>query len=199
MSTTITGVAISPVNMEDRKNLGIKPGDTVRVHQKIVDQKGKARIQVFEGLVINVHKGHTPTDSTFTVRRLVSGVGVEKVFSLHSPKVEKIEVKKVAKIRRAKLFFLRGRQGKAARLGERFTTADEFQIAIDTEAEKKEEVVEDKIEATEDTKEGEAAAAKKEEDDKKEEEEKKEEVPASAEATAGKKDEKEEAEDKKDA
>lgn len=112
----------------------VRPGFTVRVHERI-QEGGKERIQVFEGLVIAVHKGSTPTDSTFTVRKIASGIGVERVFSLHSPKIEKIEVKKVARVRRAKLFFLRGRRGKAARLSERFTTADEFAVATPVEAE----------------------------------------------------------------
>ena len=108
----------------------VRPGYTVRIHERI-QEGNKERIQIFEGLVISVHKGLTPTDSTFTVRRIASGVGVEKVFPLHSPKIEKIEVKKVAKVRRAKLFFLRGRRGKAARLSERFTTAEEFAVGLE--------------------------------------------------------------------
>jgi len=120
----------------------VRPGFTVRVHERI-QEGGKERIQVFEGLVIAVHKGSTPTDSTFTVRRIASGIGVERVFSLHSPKIEKIEVKKVARVRRAKLFFLRGRRGKAARLSERFTTADEFAVATPVEPEP--EVIEEDI------------------------------------------------------
>lgn len=114
----------------------IRPGFTVRVHEKIQEGE-KERIQMFEGLVVSVHKGHTPADSTITVRRIVSGVGVEKIFPVHSPNVEKIEVKKLAKVRRAKLFFLRGRHGKAARLSERFTTADEFAVDQETPAEEK--------------------------------------------------------------
>lgn len=106
----------------------IRPGYTVRVHQK-VEEGGKQRTQVFEGLVIGVHKGHIATDFSFTVRRIASGIGVEKVFALHSPLIDKIEVKKVAKVRRAKLNFLRGRGGKNAKLSERFTNADEFKIA----------------------------------------------------------------------
>ena len=106
----------------------IRPGYTVRVHERI-QEGNKERIQIFEGLVIAVHNGSMPTDATVTVRKIASGVGVEKIFLLHSPKIEKLEVKKVAKVRRAKLFFLRGRRGKAARLSERFTTADEFAIA----------------------------------------------------------------------
>jgi len=119
----------------------IRPGYTVRVHERI-QEGGKERVQVFEGLVISAHRGQTPTDTTFTVRRIVSGVGVEKIFSLHSPKIEKIDVKKVAKVRRAKLFFLRGRRGKAARLSERFTTAEEFAIAAAPEPEKEDVIVE---------------------------------------------------------
>jgi len=108
----------------------IKPGYTVRVHERIHDEEGgKGRIQIFEGLVIGVHNGHVLSDRTITVRRIASGVGVEKNFPLSSRLVEKIEVKKVASVRRAKLNFLRGRTGKSARLSERFTTSDEFSIA----------------------------------------------------------------------
>jgi large subunit ribosomal protein L19 len=107
----------------------LKPGYTVRVHERIKEGE-KERVQIFEGLVIGVHNGHVSTDATFTVRRVASGVGVERIFSLHSPMVEKIDVKKVAKVRRAKLNFLRGRAGKSARLSERFTSADEFAVAV---------------------------------------------------------------------
>lgn len=116
----------------------IKPGYTVRVHEKI-QESGKERVQIFEGLVISVHKGHVATDASFTVRRIVSGVGVEKVFTLHSPSLEKIEVKKVAKVRRAKLFFIRSRSGKSARMTERFTTEGEFAVATPAMAETMEE------------------------------------------------------------
>lgn len=104
----------------------IQPGYTVRVHERIQEGE-KTRVQVFEGLVIGVHKGHVPTDRSFTVRKVVSGIGVEKVFATHSPNLEKIEVKKVAKVRRARLNFLRGRTGKAARMIERFTNEGEFE------------------------------------------------------------------------
>ncbi|MBP7114018.1 MAG: 50S ribosomal protein L19 [Candidatus Peribacteraceae bacterium] len=110
----------------------IQPGYTVRVHTKI--QMGdKDRVQIFEGLVIGVHRGHSPTDCSFTVRKVASGIGVERVFPLYSPNIEKIEVKKIAKVRRAKLNFLRGRAGKSAKLSERFTNADEFATAIASE------------------------------------------------------------------
>jgi large subunit ribosomal protein L19 len=133
------------------KRPDIRPGYTVRVHQK-VQEGDKQRVQIFEGLVIGMHKGHNPTDVSFTVRRIASGVGVERVFPLHSPLIEKIEVKKIAKVRRAKLNFLRGRAGKGARLSERFTSSDEFNIAAAPapEAPKAEEVAaapEAKVEA----------------------------------------------------
>jgi len=148
----------------------IRPGYTVRVHERI-QEGGKERIQVFEGLVISVHKGLTPADSTFTVRRIASGVGVERNFPLHSPKIEKIEVKKVAKIRRAKLFFLRGRKGKAARLSERFTTAEEFAVAAPVVDEKEEAAKEESAEELV----AEVEAKEKKEDKEEEKEEKTEE------------------------
>ena len=116
-----------------RKTPDIAPGNTVRVHERVREGE-KERVQIFEGLVIGVHRGHTPTDRSFTVRKIVSGIGVEKVFPLLSPVLEKIEVKKIAKVRRAKLNFLRGRKGKAARMSERFTKDDEFGQAVTTEA-----------------------------------------------------------------
>lgn len=141
----------------------LRPGYTVRVYERI-KEGDKERIQVFEGLIISIHRGKTPLDTTFTVRRIASGVGVERVFPLHSPLIEKIEVKKVAKVRRAKLFFLRGRRGKAARLSERFTTSDEFSIAaaVEEEEEAPEEAsvqgeVGEETEETEEAKESEGA------------------------------------------
>ena len=112
-----------------RKVPDVAPGNTVRVHERIKEGE-KERIQIFEGLIIGIHRGHTPTDTSFTVRRIVSGVGVEKVFPMHSPAVDRIEVKKIAKVRRARLNFLRGRKGKAARMSERFTTSEEFAGAV---------------------------------------------------------------------
>ena len=105
MKAALTGVNISPVNMEERKNLGIKAGDTVRVHQKIQD-KGKTRIQVFEGLVLARKHGNEP-GATFTVRKVASGVGVEKIFPLYSPMIDKLEIVKRSKVRRGKLYFIR--------------------------------------------------------------------------------------------
>jgi large subunit ribosomal protein L19 len=113
----------------EKKRPDIAPGYTVRVHERIREGE-RERVQIFEGLVIGLHRGHIPTDTTFTVRRIASGVGVERIFALHSPAIEKIDVKKIAKVRRAKLTFLRGRRGKSARMSERFTGADEFAIAV---------------------------------------------------------------------
>jgi len=92
-----------------------KVGDTVRVHGKIVEGQ-KERIQVFEGVVIKRQNGGAR--ETFTVRRLSYGVGVEKTWPLHSPRVDKVEVVRRGIVRRAKLFYLRGRVGKASKVKE---------------------------------------------------------------------------------
>ncbi len=92
----------------------IRPGDTVRVHQKI-KEGDKERIQVFEGLVL-ARKHGKGISATITVRRIISGIGVERIFPIHSPIIEKIEVLKRAKVRRAKLYYLRTAKGKKARL-----------------------------------------------------------------------------------
>ena len=105
MKAAVAGVTISPVNMEERKGLGIKAGDTVKVHQKIQD-KGKTRIQIFEGLVLARKHGSEP-GATFTVRKVASGVGVEKIYPLYSPLIDKIEIVKRSKVRRAKLYYIR--------------------------------------------------------------------------------------------
>jgi len=91
--------------MDDRKNLGIKAGDTVKVHQKIQD-KGKTRIQIFEGIVLARKHGAEP-GATFTVRKVASGVGVEKIFPLYSPNIDMIEIVRRSKVRRSKLYFIR--------------------------------------------------------------------------------------------
>jgi len=93
-----------------------KPGDTVRVHVK-VREGNRERIQVFEGPVI-ARQGSGLTE-TFTVRRIASGVGVERTFPVHAPVIDKLEVVTRGKVRRAKLYYLRGRRGRAARIKER--------------------------------------------------------------------------------
>jgi large subunit ribosomal protein L19 len=97
------------------KRPAIKTGDTVRVHVR-VREGDKERIQIFEGLVISVRRGGTR--STFTVRKVSFGQGVERIFPLHSPTIAKIEVVRSAKVRRAKLYYLRELKGKAARMRE---------------------------------------------------------------------------------
>jgi len=100
----------SGVNIEERQKLDLRSGDTVRVWQKIVE-KDKTRLQAFEGLVLAVKHGKE-AGSTFTVRRVASGVGVEKIFPLYSPVIEKIEVVKRSKTRRAKLYHIREKAAK---------------------------------------------------------------------------------------
>jgi len=97
----------------------VKAGDAIVVHQKIVEG-GKERVQAFEGMVLKVHKPKS-LDGTFTVRKMSFGVGVEKTYPLFSPNIVKIEFKKEAPVRRARLYYLRGLAGKALRLKEKAT------------------------------------------------------------------------------
>lgn len=97
-------------NKEARKNLDMRAGDTVRVHQKI-QEKGKTRIQVFEGLVL-ARKHGAEAGGTFTVRKMSNGYGVERIFPLYSPSIDKIEVIRRAKVRRAKLYYIRKKAAK---------------------------------------------------------------------------------------
>jgi len=92
------------------------PGDSVKVHVKVVEG-GKERIQVYEGVVIR--RSHGGLKETFTVRKISGGVGVERTFPVHSPMLSKIEVLRKGKVRRAKLYYLRERSGKSARIEER--------------------------------------------------------------------------------
>jgi large subunit ribosomal protein L19 len=95
----------------------MEPGDTVRVHTRIVEGD-RERVQVFQGTVIRLRRGSV--NSNFTVRRIASdGIGVERTFLIHSPRVEKVEVMRHGRVRRAQLYYLRGRTGKAARLKSR--------------------------------------------------------------------------------
>ena len=93
----------------------IKSGDTVRVHVK-VREGDKERIQIFEGIVIGMHRGGLR--ASFTVRKVSFGQGVERIFPLHSPVIQKLEIVRSARVRRAKLYFLRELKGKAARMRE---------------------------------------------------------------------------------
>jgi large subunit ribosomal protein L19 len=97
-----------------------RPGDTVRVHVRVIEGE-KERVQVFQGVVIARRGGGVR--ETFTVRKISGGVGVERLFPLHTPSISKIEVTRPGRVRRAKLFYLRGKVGKAARVAERTETA----------------------------------------------------------------------------
>lgn len=143
---------IKSVNDKQRKHavVEVKSGDTVRVHQKI-KEGNKERIQVFEGVVIRVDRAKSHT-SRITVRKIASGVGVEKSFLLHSPLVEKIEITRRAKVRRNYLSFLRNRSGKSARLKaigfdrEGINTLEEAPVAEVAAEEPAEEVAVEKAE-----------------------------------------------------
>ncbi len=93
-----------------------RPGDKVKVHIRIIEGN-KERIQIFEGVVIKRKRGNM--NASFTVRKISHGVGVEKTFALHSPRIEKIEVVTLGRVRRSRLYYLRDRRGKAARIRER--------------------------------------------------------------------------------
>jgi len=112
-------IKISTVNIEERKNLDLRSGDTIRVTQKIIEKdkktgKPKTRLQDFEGLCLAVKHGKE-AGSTFTLRKVASGVGVERIFPIYSPMIEKIEVTKRSKVRRAKLYHIRKKAAKEVR------------------------------------------------------------------------------------
>lgn len=153
---------LTPVNAEGRAALGIRPGDTVRVTQNIIElKKGRgadkkektiknARKQVFEGLVIAVKHGKE-AGGTFTVRATLSGVGVEKIFPLYSPLIDSIEIVKRSKVRRAKLYFIREKAAKAMRRQLRNARmmnvkSDETLPVEESEVVAEEVVVEEKVE-----------------------------------------------------
>ncbi len=108
--SSLTGVKANP-GIPD-----LAPGDTVRVSIKVVEG-GKERVQPFQGVIIKLQRGGI--NASFTVRRIAYGVGVERTFPLYSPRVEKVEIIRHGKVHRAKLYYLRGRSGKAARIKER--------------------------------------------------------------------------------
>ena len=110
---------MSPINVEERKKLDLRSGDTIRVTQKITEKdkktgKPKIRLQMFEGLCLAVKHGKE-AGATFTLRKTASGVGVERIFPLYSPVIEKIEVVKRSKVRRAKLYHIRKKADKEIR------------------------------------------------------------------------------------
>lgn len=114
MATKANSKIVTPVNIEARKKLDIHTGDLVRVWQKIEEDKGKFRLQAFEGLVL-AHKHGNESGATFTVRKVIDGIGVERIFPLYSPMIDEIELVRRSKVRRAKLYFVREQAAKEIR------------------------------------------------------------------------------------
>ena len=135
---TINKIKFSSVDIEARKKLDFKAGDTVRVWSKIPEEKGKFRLQAFEGIVL-ARKHGTEAGGTFTVRKVASGVGVERIFPIYSPMVDKIEVMKKARARRSKLYYVRNKAIKDVRRKMRSVT-------LDTDSDTETEVAEAKTE-----------------------------------------------------
>lgn len=121
--TAIKAIKWSPVDMEARKNLDFKAGDTIRVWSKIVDEKGKSRTQAFEGIVL-ARKHGSENGGTFTVRKVTLSVGVERIFPLFSPMIDKIEIIKKANARRSKLYYIRNKAVRDVRKKLRSTTLE---------------------------------------------------------------------------
>jgi len=109
---------IDKIDMEQMRfdHPEFRPGDTVKVYIRIIEGD-KERVQIFQGVVLKRQRGNM--DATFTVRKISNGVGVEKTFALHSPRIEKIELVTRGKVRRSRLYYMRQRRGKAARIKER--------------------------------------------------------------------------------
>lgn len=113
MSTIIDRIELEQMRQD---HPSFRPGDNVKVHIRIIEGN-KERIQIFQGVVIRQKKGMM--NASYTVRKISHGVGVEKTFALHNPRIEKIEVVSRGHVRRSRLYYLRGRRGKAARIRER--------------------------------------------------------------------------------
>ncbi|MFA6078018.1 MAG: 50S ribosomal protein L19 [Candidatus Paceibacterota bacterium] len=127
-------VKLSPVDVEARKKLDIRAGDTVRVWTKIKEKDGKTRLQGFEGIILSRKHG-LESGSMFTVRRVASGVGVEKIFPLYSPSIDKVEIIRRAKVRRAKLYYVREKAAKEIKRKMRSELYKGIPIGKETEAE----------------------------------------------------------------
>ncbi len=136
MAEANTKIKLTPVDIKGRKDLDFKAGDTIRVWSKI-QEKGKTRLQAFEGLVL-ARKHGTEIGSTFTVRRVASGVGVEKIFPLFSPNVDKIEILRKSKTRRSKLYFIRTKAVKEVKKRLKSVTISKEEVAETKEEETKE-------------------------------------------------------------
>ena len=130
----INKIKFSPVDIEERKKLDFRAGDTVSVSSKILDEKGKFRFQAFEGIVLSRKHG-TEAGATFTVRKIASGVGVERIFPLYSPMIGKIKITKRAHARRSKLYYIRTKAVKDVRKKMRSTTNQEEASEVAEKAE----------------------------------------------------------------
>lgn len=141
----IANKIISPVDIENRKTLDIRAGSTVKVWVKI-KEGDKTRLQAFEGVVLAVKHGKE-AGATFTVRKVIDGVGVERIFPLYSPSIDKIEVLRRVKVRRAKLYYIRDKAAKEIRKSMRriLNTKDKPDSVRETEDNTKEEVKEEVI------------------------------------------------------
>ena len=109
----------------------LRVGSSVRINYKI-SEGNKERIQAFEGVIIGKHGGPRNNKATFTVRKVTQGYGVERIFPLHSPRIESIDIIKIGRVRQAKLYYLRARKGKAARIKERINVRAAEDIKSDT-------------------------------------------------------------------
>lgn len=123
-------IVFSPVKIEERKKLDVRSGDTIRVWSKIIE-KGKTRLQAFEGLVL-ARKHGTETGAMITVRKVSNGVGVERIFPLYSPNIDKIEIVKKSNSRRSKLYYIRDKAAKDIRRKMK-STMYEGQEEVETE------------------------------------------------------------------
>jgi len=139
-------VKTSPINMEERTALGLRAGDTIRVWQKIKEGE-KSRLQAFEGLVLARKHGDEP-GATFTVRRTIDGVGVERIFPLYSPMIDEIEIVRRSKVHRSKLYFVREKAAKEIKRQMRHTRfVEELAKTVKVAPEPKvEEKTEEKVE-----------------------------------------------------
>jgi large subunit ribosomal protein L19 len=128
-----TTIKFTSVDTESRKNLNVKSGDTIRVWSKIIE-KGKTRLQAFEGLVL-ARKHGTEIGATITVRKVSNGVGVERIFPLYSPNIDKIEIVKKSRARRSKLYYIRDKAAKDVRRKMKSSVVGSNEAEVDTEEE----------------------------------------------------------------
>jgi len=140
----INKAKLSPIDIDAREKLDFRAGDTMRVWSKVLDEKGKTRLQAFEGIVL-ARKHGKEIGATFTVRRIASGVGVERIFPIFSPMIDKIEIVKKSRARRSKLYYVRNKAIKDVRRKMRSVTA---QTGGETEIEDKKETEKAEIEKT---------------------------------------------------